>query len=144
MTDHDARVRRLADHIKTIVAQLLEKRVKDPRLGFVTITDVRVTGDMREATIFYTVLGEHADLEATKAALESAKGMIRSEVGRLTGVRFTPFLHFVPDTVPEQAARIEKLLKETAEDDAARAEQAAGAEYAGGPDPYKSSDDEQE
>lgn len=144
MTDHDARVRRLADRIKMIVAELLEKRVKDPRLGFVTITDVRVTGDMREATIFYTVLGEHADLEQTKAALDSAKGMIRSEVGRLTGVRFTPFLHFVPDAVPAQAARIEELLKQAAEDDAARAQGATAAEYAGEADPYKTQDDEPE
>jgi ribosome-binding factor A len=137
MTDHAARVRRLADRIKEIVAQLVERRVKDPRLGFVTITDVRLTNDMREATVFYTVLGDDAERVASGVALESATGMIRSEVGRVTGVRFTPSITFVLDAVPTTAAHIDELLKQAAIEDARIHEKAVGAAYAGDPDPYR-------
>ena len=77
-----ARAARLADRIKVIVAKALERRVKDPRLGFVTVTDARVTNDLRHATIYYTVLGSEEDAANTKKALESAKGILRSEVGK--------------------------------------------------------------
>ena len=137
MTDHAARVRRLADRIQEIVAQLLERRVKDPRLGFVTVTDVRLTNDMREATVFYTVLGDDAERAGTAAALESAKGLIRSEVGRVTGVRFTPSIAFVPDALPTTAAHIDDLLRQAAQDDARVHEQAASASFAGDADPYR-------
>lgn len=137
MPDHAARVRRLADRIKEIVAQLLERRIKDPRLGFITITEVRLTNDMREATVFYTVLGEEVDREATAAALESAKGHLRTEVGRITGVRFAPTLTFVPDALPSSAAHIEDLLRQAAASDAQVQEQAAAASPAGEPDPYR-------
>lgn len=137
MTDHAARVRRLADRIQEIVAQLLERRVKDPRLGFVTVTDVRLTNDMREATVFYTVLGDDAERAGTAVALESAKGLIRSEVGRVTGVRFTPSIAFVPDALPTTAAHIDDLLRQAAQDDARVHEQAASASFAGDPDPYR-------
>lgn len=140
MTDHQARVRRLAERIGEIVAELLERRIKDPRLGFVTVTDVRLTNDMREATIFYTVLGDDADREATAAALESAKGHLRTEVGRITGVRFAPSLTFVPDALPDTAAHIEELLKEAAASDAELQQQAADATYAGDADPYRRDD----
>src|SRR5690625_7756043 len=80
MTD-SPRVRRMAERIHQIVAQLLDTRIKDPRLGFITITDVRVTGDLQNATVFYTVLGEESDRAGTAAALSSAKGLIRSEIG---------------------------------------------------------------
>ena len=136
MTDHQARVRRLADQIKFVVAELLERRVKDPRLGFVTVTDVRLTNDMREASVFYTVLGTEEEREGTAAALASAKGMIRSEVGRVTGVRFTPSIEFVPDAIPENAAHIESLLKQAADSDAELHARAAGASFAGDSDPY--------
>ena len=138
MADHSARVRRLADRIRVIVAQTLEMRIKDPRLGFVTITEVRVTNDLREATVFYTVLGDESELEATAAALESAKGVLRSEVGAQTGVRHTPSLEFVVDAVPENARHIEDLLATAAAADAAVQEQAMSASYAGEADPYKS------
>ncbi len=137
MTDHEARVRRLADRIGEIVAELLERRIKDPRLGFVTVTDVRLTNDMREATIFYTVLGDEAEREATAAALKSATGHLRTEVGRITGVRFAPTLTFVPDALPETAAHIEDLLRDAAASDAAVHQQAADAEFAGDADPYR-------
>jgi ribosome-binding factor A len=122
---------------------MLERRIKDPRLGFVTITEVRLTNDMREATVFYTVLGEEIDREETAAALESAKGHLRTEVGRLTGVRFTPSLTFVPDALPSSAAHIEDLLRQAAASDAQVQQQAATASPAGDPDPYKPVVDEE-
>lgn len=143
MADHEARVRRLADRIKQIIAELLERRIKDPRLGFVTVTDVRLTNDMREATVFYTVLGEEVDREATAAALESAKGHLRTEVGRITGVRFAPSLTFVPDALPTTAAHIEDLLKQAAESDAEVQQKAAGAHHAGASDPYRREPDDE-
>lgn len=143
MTDHAARVRRLADRIKLIVAELLERRIKDPRLGFITITDVRLTNDMREATVFYTVLGEDGEREATAAALESAKGHLRTEVGRITGVRFAPTLTFVLDALPTTAAHIEELLQQAAASDAQVQQQAASAVPAGDADPYRAERDEE-
>lgn len=131
------RVPKLADQIKVIVAQMLERRVKDPRLGFVTVTDVRLTGDARDATVFYTVLGSDADQAGTSAALQSATGLIRSEVGKQLGLRFTPTITFVADAVPENARQIEELLAQARSDDALVAERATGATYAGDADPYK-------
>lgn len=137
MGTHEARVRRLADRVKVVVAETLETRVKDPRLGFVTITDARVTNDLREATVFYTVLGTQAEREDSALALESAKGVLRSEVGRQTGIRHTPSLTFIADALPENARHIDDLLARAAETDAAAAAAAAGAQYAGEPDPYR-------
>lgn len=137
-----ARARKLADRIREIVAEALERRVKDPRLGFVTVTDTRITGDLREATVFYTVYGDETERAATAAALESVKGMLRSEVGRRTGVRFTPSLAFIADAIPENAAHIDDLLKVARESDEKVARVAADAEYAGDPEPYKVPADE--
>ncbi len=131
------RASRLADRIRIVVAQTLETRVKDPRLGFVTVTEVRVTGDLQHAAVFYTVYGDEADRAASALALESAKGVVRSEVGRQTGLRLTPTLEFIPDALPETARHIEDLLVVAAHDDARVAAQAAGAVYAGEPDPYR-------
>jgi ribosome-binding factor A len=132
-----ARARKLADRIKVVVAETLELRVKDPRLGFVTITDVRVTGDLREATVFYTVYGDDAERAASAAALDSAKGVLRTEVGRQTGVRHTPSLTFVADALPESAKTIDDLLAVAAAADAEVHRRAAGAQYAGEADPYR-------
>ena len=131
------RVVKLADQIKVIVAEMLERRIKDPRLGFVTVTDVRLTGDSREATVFYTVLGSEAERTGTAAALRSATGLIRSQVGKQLGMKFTPTIEFVPDAVPENARQIDDLLAQARSVDARVAEQAAGAAYAGEADPYK-------
>jgi ribosome-binding factor A len=138
-----ARVLKLADQIKVIVAEMLERRIKDPRLGFVTVTDVRLTGDSREATVFYTVLGSESDQAATAAALASATGLIRSEVGKQLGMRFTPTVQFVQDAVPESARHIDDLLAQAHEVDTRVAQQAAGASYAGDADPYKHENDDQ-
>jgi ribosome-binding factor A len=131
------RVLKLADQIKGIVAAMLERRIKDPRLGFVTVTDVRLTGDSREATVFYTVLGGDADHAGTAAALQSATGLIRSQVGKQLGLKFTPMLAFVPDVVPESARQLDEALAAAREGDARVAQAAAGASYAGEADPYK-------
>ena len=136
MTD-TARARKLADRIRVVVAETLQRRIKDPRLGYVTITDTRVTGDLREATVFYTVFGDEEERTASAAALESAKGVLRSEVGRQTGVRFTPSLTFVLDAVPETARTIDDLLAKARAADQQVREAAAGKGYAGEPDPYR-------
>ena len=137
------RVLKLADQIKVIVAEMLERRIKDPRLGFITVTDVRLTGDSREASVFYTVLGSDADHAGTAVALASATGLIRSQVGKQLGMKFTPTITFVLDAVPENARQINDLLERAHATDARVAEQAAQSSYAGEPDPYKHDDDEQ-
>ncbi|WP_224276788.1 30S ribosome-binding factor RbfA [Nocardioides lacusdianchii] len=130
------RVRKIADRIQVIVAEMLERRIKDPRLGFVTVTDVRVTGDSQQASIFYTVLGAEEERASTAAALESAKGVIRSEVAKQLGMRIVPTLTFIPDALPESARELEEVLaraKQQDEEVAARRVEA----YAGEADPYK-------
>lgn len=136
------RARRLADRIKEIVATTIDTRVKDPRLGFVTITDVRVSGDLQHATVFYTVFGDEAERESTAAALRSATGMLRSEVGRQIDVRLTPSLEFMADALPENARTIEDLLVEARSRDAELARSKEGAAYAGEADPYRAPRDE--
>jgi ribosome-binding factor A len=136
------RVLKLADQIKVIVAEMLERRIKDPRLGFITVTDVRLTGDSREATVFYTVLGSDEDQAGTAAALQSATGLIRSQVGKQLGMKFTPTVAFVADAIPENARQIDDLLERARAVDARVAEVATGATYAGDEDPYKHDDED--
>lgn len=131
------RVRKIADRIQVIVAEMLERRIKDPRLGFVTVTDVRLTGDSQNATIFYTVLGEAEEQASTAAALESAKGLLRSEVGKQLGMRQVPTLAFQLDAIPESARHLDEVLAKAREADAAVAAARAGAQPAGEADPYK-------
>ena len=132
-----ARARKLAERIIQIVADMLEFRIKDPRLGFVTVTDARLTGDLREATVFYTVYGTEAEQAATAAALASATGLIRSEIGRQTGLKHTPSLTFTVDTVPDGARAIEGLVVKARAADQALAQARVGASHAGDPDPYR-------
>lgn len=131
------RARRLAGRIKQIVATGIEMHVKDPRLGMVTITDVRVSGDLHDATIFYTVFGSDEERAASAVALESAKGVLRSEVGRQTGVRFTPTLTFILDALPESAQHIDELLAVAAAADAQVEAVRRDAKPAGEADPYR-------
>lgn len=132
-----ARARKIADRIKVIVAEYLEHRVKDERLGFVTITDARVTGDLQHASVFYTVFGDEAARQATADVLEAYRGRIRTAVGRQIGIRLTPSLEFIPDALPEGAAHLEDLVARTRARDAELARAAAGARHAGDADPYK-------
>ncbi|MFD2758545.1 30S ribosome-binding factor RbfA [Gulosibacter faecalis] len=134
------RAARLADRIKVLVAQALERGVKDPRLGFVTITDVRVTGDLQHATVFYTVYGSEEERVETGAALKSATGMLRSEVGRNLNVRLTPSLEFVLDALPDTAGRIDDLLERAREEDARLAAERDGKGFAGESNPYREED----
>jgi ribosome-binding factor A len=132
-----ARARRLGERITQIVAEMLERRIKDPRLGFVTITDTKVTGDLRDATVFYTVYGSDEEQIASAAALASATGVIRSEVGKQTGLKHTPSITFEQDKLPEGARSIEDLVARAREADARLAAARAGAKPAGEADPYR-------
>jgi ribosome-binding factor A len=132
-----ARARRLGERITQIVAEMLERRIKDPRLGFVTITDTRVTGDLRDATVFYTVYGSAEEAVASAAALASASGVIRSEVGRQTGLKHTPSITFEQDTLPQGAKSIEDLVAKAIRADAELAASRAGAVHAGDSNPYR-------
>jgi ribosome-binding factor A len=133
----EGRTRRMSVRVREVVASVIERQVKDPRLGLVTITDARLTPDLREATVFWTVYGDEAVREASAAALESAKGVIRTSVGRATGLKHTPGLTFVLDAVPEAARHIEELLEQArARDDEVHA-LARDAHPAGEPDPYR-------
>ena len=138
----EAKPRRLAERISKIVAELLERRIKDPRLGFVTVTETRLTNDLREAKVFYTVLGTPEEREDTAAALKSATGIIRSEVGRLIGLRHTPSIEFIADELPENSQRIDELVAAARQKDEELARAREGAQWAGDPDPYKKPADE--
>lgn len=131
-----ARAAKMADRIKVIVAKTLERGLKDPRLGFVTITDVKVTGDLQHASIFYTVYGTDEERTNSAAALKSATGMLRSEVGKNITARLTPSLEFIADAVPENAKHIEDLLAEAHNRDTEIGSLRGTAAYAGDEDPY--------
>lgn len=138
----DARTRRLAERISKLVAELLERRIKDPRLGFVTVTEARLTGDLREAKVYYTVFGTPEERADSAAALKSATGIIRSEVGRLIGLRHTPSIEFIEDALPENSQRIDDLVAAARQKDEELARASEGAQWAGDPDPYKKPADE--
>lgn len=136
-----ARAKRLAKRISTIVASAIEYEIKDPRLAGVTITDAKVTGDLHDATLYYTVIGPdlktEPDYAGVAAALDSAKGVLRTKVGAGTGVRFTPTLAFIRDTVPDAAHRMEELLARARAADADVARIREGATPAGDAQPYR-------
>ncbi len=136
-----ARAARLAQRIKVIVAEALRRRVKDPRLEAITITDARVTNDLQHATLYYTIFGDAEEQQATRMALESARGVLRSEVGRNITARLTPTLEFVPDEIPVNASHLEDLLRKARERDAEVAALAQDAAFAGDADPYRTAED---
>jgi ribosome-binding factor A len=142
-----ARARRLAERIKVLIAESLDRVVKDPDLGMVTITDVRVTPDLAHATVFYTVYGSSDEVNTSMAIMTKNTGRIRGEVGRHLQIRVTPTLEFVIDEVPATAASLAALLAEAKARDAEVARLAAEAEYAGEENPYREpkteEDDEQ-
>jgi ribosome-binding factor A len=139
-----ARVRRHAERVRELVASVVRTQIKDPRLGMITITDARITADLRDATVFYTVLGDAAARAGTAAALESAKGLLRSTVGKALGLRHSPTLTFVLDDVQEQVKHIDDLLAAARDADAQAQRLAAGAEYAGDAQPYRIDEAEEE
>ncbi|MEV4842500.1 30S ribosome-binding factor RbfA [Micromonospora matsumotoense] len=140
MTD-PAKVRRHAERIRELVASVVRSQIKDPRLGMITITDARITADLREATVFYTVLGDATAQASTAAALESAKGMLRSTVGKALGLRHSPSLTFVLDDVQDQVKQIDDLLAQARHADAEVQRLAAQAKYAGDAQPYRVDDE---
>ena len=131
------RARKMADRIKVIVAKRIERGLRDPRLGFVTITDVKVTGDLQHASVFYTVYGSIEERTDSAAALKAATGMMRSEVGKNITARLTPSIEFIADGIPENAALIDDLLREAHDRDTATEDRKGTATYAGDADPYK-------
>ena len=131
------RALKVADRIKEVIAMTLEGRVKDPRLGFVTITDVRVTGDLQQASIFYSVLGDEDAQSGTAAALASAKGLIRREVGSALGLRITPSIEFFADGLQESVSAMNDLMSSVRAADAELAKLRENAKPAGDADPYK-------
>jgi ribosome-binding factor A len=132
-----ARARKLGERFQEIVAETIELKVKDPRLGFVTVTSVRVSPDLREATVFYTVFGDETEASDSAAALDSSRGLVRSEIGKRTGIKFTPTVEFIRDALPENVRVIDDLLQEAALADKAVQEQAAKARYSGEAQPYR-------
>ena len=143
MTD-PAKVRRHAERVRELVASVVRTQIKDPRLGMITITDARITPDLRDATVYYTVLGDAAAQTATAAALDSAKGMLRSTVGKALGLRHSPTLTFVLDNVQDQVKHIDDLLAAARNADAEVQRLAAQAEYAGEAQPYRTEDEDEE
>ena len=139
-----AKVRRHAERVRELVASAVRTQIKDPRLGMITITDARITADLREATVFYTVLGDTEAKAGTAAALDSAKGMLRGPVGRALGLRHSPSLTFVLDEVQEHVKHIDDLLAEARLRDEQVQRLAEGAEYAGEAQPYRVEDEEEE
>jgi len=132
-----ARARKLAVRIRQIVSAAIETQIKDPRLGMVTVTDARVTSDLREATVFYTVFGDETEIADSAKALASATGVLRSTVGRQTGIKFVPTLTFVADIVPDTARELEAAIERAKHLDAELARAREGARYAGDADPYR-------
>jgi len=136
MVDH-ARARKLAERIKVLVAEALERAVKDPDLGFVTITEVKVTPDLQHASIFYTVYGSAEEKKRSAEIIEKNRGLVRREVGHNLSIRLIPTIEFIPDEIPETAAAMNDLLAEARARDAQVAKLAAEAHWAGEENPYK-------
>ena len=126
MTD-PARVRRHAERIRELVASAVRVQIKDPRLGMITITDARITNDLHDATVYYTVLGDSVAQADTAAALESAKGLLRSTVNKALGLRYAPTLTFVLDDVQEHVKQIDELIAQARDADAQVQRIAVGA-----------------
>ncbi|MDR9443755.1 MAG: 30S ribosome-binding factor RbfA [Microbacteriaceae bacterium] len=136
MVDH-ARARRLSERIKVLAAEALERVVKDPDLGFVTITDCHVTPDLATSKIFYTVFGDSEQKELSAEILEKYRGRIRKDIGNRLGIKVTPTVEFLTDEIPESAAALNQLLAEAKQRDDDLAKNASSAKPAGEEDPYK-------
>ena len=104
------RVNRVSEQMKKELGDIILQKVKDPRIGFVTVTDVEVTGDLQNATIYISVLGNESEKEATLKGLEKAKGFIRTEIGKRIRLRVIPEIEFAFDESIAYGNRIETLL----------------------------------
>src|SRR5699024_1420454 len=109
------RANRVAEQMKKELGDILTRKIKDPRVGFVTVTDVEVTGDLQQAKIFISVLGNEEEKQDSLLGLAKAKGFIRSEIGKRIRLRKTPELMFEYDEAQEHGTRIEKLLRDLKE-----------------------------
>ncbi|HSD10285.1 MAG TPA: 30S ribosome-binding factor RbfA [Candidatus Binatia bacterium] len=108
------RVERVADAIRAAVAEILLREVKDPRVGMVTITDVKLSNDLRHARVFFSVFGGEEQREASLAGLQRAAGFIRRQLARHVELRVSPEISFAFDPGLEQAERLARLLKKDA------------------------------
>lgn len=113
------RANRVGEQMKKELTDIIGRKLKDPRIGFVTVTDVRVTGDLQQATVFVSVLGNEEQKENTLIGLSKAKGFIRSEIGKRIRLRITPEITFEWDESLEYGHRIENLIHQinTEQDD---------------------------
>jgi len=111
------RANRVGEQIKKELTDIIQRELKDPRVGFVTVTDVDVTGDLQQATAFITVYGDDDERKKTLKALETANGFIRSEIGKRIHLRKTPELSFTYDESIEQGNRIDELLRKLNQED---------------------------
>lgn len=111
------RVNRVAEQMRKELGDIIERKLKDPRIGFVTVTDVEVSGDLQQAKVFLTVLGDEDKTSATLEGLEKAKGFIRSEVGARIRLRKTPELSFHWDHSFEEGRRIDRLIDKIHDDE---------------------------
>lgn len=134
------RIEKLEDQIHEILAQTMQRRLTDPRLQPVTLTEVRLTGDASAATVFYTVMGDEQQFADAAVAFESAKGTLRSAVARSIDLRQAPSLNFVPDATAEVAKDMEALLAKARAADAERERESEGKQFAGEADPYRTTE----
>ncbi|HEY4622470.1 30S ribosome-binding factor RbfA [Solibacillus sp. FSL R7-0668] len=110
------RSNRVAEQMKKEITEIIARKIKDPRVGFVTVTEVAVTGDLQQATVYITSLGNERERAESLQALEKASGFIRSEVGSRIRLRRTPELAFEFDTAIEYGNKIDALLRGLHED----------------------------
>jgi ribosome-binding factor A len=119
------RPERVSEEFREILAEEIPK-LKDPRVGFVTVTGVEMTPDLRLATVYYTVMGEERERSATRAGLQSARSHLRSVIGRQVRLKFLPDLRFREDEGLARVDRVEEILKEIDEEDDERGEDDGG------------------
>jgi ribosome-binding factor A len=114
------RSRRVADQVQRTLSDLIRREVRDPRLGSITLTDVRVSQDLSHAKVFYSVLGGNKDAKLTQEILDEAANMLRGPLGRALRLRHAPELHFEADTLIEEGARMSQLIRDAVQTDQAR------------------------
>lgn len=112
----NVRVHRVGEQIKKELSHLFQHELKDPRIGFVTVTGVEMSGDLQQAKVYISVFGDSAQKEDTLQAIEKASGFIRSEIGKRVRLRHTPEITFKIDESIEYGQRIEQLIRDVNDD----------------------------